>query len=207
MAILAVGVQPGVPPCRPPNFAEALSKVPFTVAFASFLDETSSLADLVLPVPTFLETWGDDIAPVGHAGAVTLRQPVVAPFRDAKPMADVLLAAAAELGGDVAKALPWKSMRECIAKAYGGPGSAFDDALRDGGIFPGAGNPGRAIRREKAHAPRNGKARPATIRGSTRWRCTCSRPSPSTTAGGPTFPGSRSSRTPSPRRGGGTGWS
>jgi anaerobic selenocysteine-containing dehydrogenase len=148
MAILAGASNPAftLPPAM--NFAEALSKVPFTVAFASFLDETSSLADLVLPVPTFLETWGDDIAPVGHAGAVTLRQPVVAPFRDAKPMADVLLAAAAELGGDVAKALPWKSMRECIAKAYGGPGSAFDDALRDGGIFPGAGNPGRAIRRE-----------------------------------------------------------
>ena len=97
-----------------------------------------------------METWGDDIAPVGHAGAVTLRQPVVEPFRDARSMADVLLAAAAELGGEPAKALPWKSMRECIEKAYGGPGGELEKALRDGGVFP---------RRRGARSARSGTGR------------------------------------------------
>jgi len=136
MAILGGASNPAF--TLPPGlkFSEALSKVPFTVAFASFLDETSSLADLVLPVPTSLEAWEDDVAPVGHGGAVTLRQPVVEPFRDARTMADVLLAAAGELGGEPAKALPWKSLRECLEKAYGGPGGAMEEALRAGGLFP-----------------------------------------------------------------------
>jgi anaerobic selenocysteine-containing dehydrogenase len=144
MAMLSGATNPAftLPPAL--KFQDALSKVPFTVAFASFLDETSSLADLVLPVPTFLEAWGDDIPPVGHGGAITLSQPVVEPFRDARTMADVLLAAAGELGGEPANALPWKSLRECLEKAYGGPGGAMEKALRDGGIFPGGAAPARA---------------------------------------------------------------
>jgi anaerobic selenocysteine-containing dehydrogenase len=136
MALLSGASNPAF--TLPPGlkFADALSKVPFTVTFAAFLDETSSLADLVLPVPTFLEVWADDIAPVGHGGAITLRQPVVEPFRDARTMADVLLAASGELGGELAKALPWKSMKECLEKAYGGPGGAMEKALQHGGIFP-----------------------------------------------------------------------
>jgi len=122
MAILAGATNPAftLPPSL--KFSEALSKVPFVVAFASFLDETTSLADLVLPVPTGLEAWGDDLAPVGHSGAVTLCQPVVEPFHGTRSMPDVLIAAAKELGGEPAKALPWGSFRECLDKAYGGPG-------------------------------------------------------------------------------------
>jgi anaerobic selenocysteine-containing dehydrogenase len=155
MAILAGATNPAftLPPAV--KFPEALSKVPFVVAFSSFLDETSSLADLVLPVPTFLESWGDDVAPSGHAGAVTLRQPVVEPFRDAKAMPDVLLAAARELGGEVAKALPWGSMKECLEKAYGGPGGAMETALRNGGFF---GDPSGARPAPKAGKPSLPKA-------------------------------------------------
>lgn len=117
------------------KFREALLGIPFIVSFASFLDETTSLADLVLPVPTTLEAWGDDVAPVGHAGAVTLCQPVVNPFRDTRSFPDILIAAAKELGGDPAKALPWASFRECIEKAYGGPGGEMEKALQRGGFF------------------------------------------------------------------------
>ena len=117
------------------KFGEALLGIPFIVSFASFLDETTSLADLVLPVPTTLEAWGDDVAPVGHAGAVTLCQPVVNPFRDTRSFPDILIAAAKELGGDPAKALPWTSFRECIEQAYGGPGGEMEKALQRGGFF------------------------------------------------------------------------
>lgn len=135
VAILSGAANPAftLPPAF--GFGEALSKIPFVVAFASFLDETTSLADLVLPVPTALEAWGDDLAPVGHSGAVTLRQPVVEPFHDTRSMPDVLIAAAKELGGEPAKALPWGSFRECLEKAYGGPGGEMDKALQRGGFF------------------------------------------------------------------------
>jgi anaerobic selenocysteine-containing dehydrogenase len=135
MAILAGATNPAftLPPSL--KFGEALSKVPFVVAFASFPDETSAQADLVFPVPTALEAWGDDVAPVGHSGAVTLCQPVVEPFRDTRSMPDVLIAAAKELGGEPAKALPWGSFRECLEKAYGGPGGAMEKSLQRGGVF------------------------------------------------------------------------
>ncbi|MFZ2224591.1 MAG: molybdopterin-dependent oxidoreductase [Candidatus Deferrimicrobium sp.] len=135
MAILSGATNPAFALPPPLKFTEALLKVPFVVAFASFLDETTSLADLVLPVPTSLESWGDDLAPVGHAGAVTLCQPVVEPFHDTRSMPDVLIAAAKELGGEPAKALPWGSFRECIEKAYGGPGGEMEKALQRGGFF------------------------------------------------------------------------
>lgn len=135
MAILSGATNPAftLPPSL--EFSKALSKVPFVVAFAPFLDETSSQADLVLPVPTALEAWGDDLAPVGHSGAVTLCQPVVVPFHDSRSMPDVLIAAAGELGGEPAKALPWRSFKECLDKAYGGPGGEMETALQRGGFF------------------------------------------------------------------------
>jgi len=153
MAILSGATNPAftLPPAL--KFVEALSKVPFVVAFTSFLDETTSLADLVLPVPTALEEWGDDVAPVGHAGAVTLCQPVVTPFHDTRSMPDVLIAAAKELGGDPAKALPWGSFRECIEKAYGGPGGEMEKALQRGGFFGESLSPRSAPRERKTSFP------------------------------------------------------
>jgi anaerobic selenocysteine-containing dehydrogenase len=138
MALLSGATNPvfTLPPAL--KFAEALLSVPLIVSFASFLDETSSLSDLVLPVPTYLEEWGDDVAPAGHPGdAVTLAQPVVEPFRDTRSMPDVLIAAAKELGGRVAAALPWTSLRDCVEKAYSGVGIPLEVAFRDGGIFSG----------------------------------------------------------------------
>jgi molybdopterin-containing oxidoreductase family iron-sulfur binding subunit len=118
--------------------------VPLVVSFASFLDETSSLSDLVLPTPTSLEEWGDDVPPAGHSGeAVALSQPVVEPFRDTRSMADVLLAAAKELGGGMYKALPWRSFRECLEEAYRGAGMPMEEALRNGGFFSGKPGPAR----------------------------------------------------------------
>ncbi len=138
MAMLSGATNPAFSLPASLRFGDALLKVPLVAAFASFLDETTSLADVVLPVPTYLEEWGDDIAPVGHAGdAIALAQPAVDPFRDTRAMPDVLIAAAKELGGPVAAALPWGSFRECIDKAYGGMGVNLEEARRQGGVFPG----------------------------------------------------------------------
>lgn len=139
MALLSGATNPAftLPPSM--KFGEALLSVPTIVSFSTFLDETSSLSDLVLPVPSYLEEWGDDIAPAGHAGnAVTLAQPVVEPFRDARSLFDVLIAAAKELGGPLPSALPWASLRDCVEKSYARAGIDMEKAYRDGGIFPPA---------------------------------------------------------------------
>ncbi len=90
------------------GFVEALAKVPLVVSFSSFIDETASAADLVLPDHTYLEHWGYQVvSPGADRPAVSAQQPVVQPLYDTRSTADVILASASRLGGEVAKALPW----------------------------------------------------------------------------------------------------
>src|SRR4029079_15907821 len=71
------------------GFATAMAKVPFKVSFSSIKDETSEMADLVLPDNHSLERWGD-AQPV--AGTLSLQQPVMEPVFDTRATGDVLLA-------------------------------------------------------------------------------------------------------------------
>ena len=50
--------------------ADALKRIPFIVSFGSFIDETSALADLILPDHSFLESWVDAAPESGSAKAV-----------------------------------------------------------------------------------------------------------------------------------------
>lgn len=74
------------------GFQQALKKVPLVVSFSSFLDETTSLADVVLPDHTFLESWGDYV-PATDTGqrVVGAMQPVVEPLYDTRAVGDILL--------------------------------------------------------------------------------------------------------------------
>ena len=99
------------------DFAGALSSVRTIVAFSSFKDETTVWADLILPEPTYLESWGDDIPEPGPGyQTVTIQQPVVRPFQgtDTRAFGDVLLAVAERLGGQVAEELPWRNMQDVL---------------------------------------------------------------------------------------------
>jgi menaquinone reductase, molybdopterin-binding-like subunit len=87
---------------------EALAKIPTIISFGSFIDETSAQADLILPDNAPLESWIDSVPESGSSRAVvSLAAPAVLPLHDTRPMPDVLLGLAHQLGGDVAKALPW----------------------------------------------------------------------------------------------------
>ena len=44
---------------------DALMKVPFMASLSSFMDETTAMADLILPAHTSFEDWGDDFAEPG----------------------------------------------------------------------------------------------------------------------------------------------
>ena len=72
--------------------AEALKRVPFIVSFGAFLDETSALADLILPDHSFLESWVDAAPESGSAKAVPSKfGPVMRPLYDTRSTPDVLL--------------------------------------------------------------------------------------------------------------------
>jgi len=97
------------------RFREALSAAPFIASFSSFMDETTQLADLILPSHLPLEDWGDDIPDPGPGYQVySVQQPVVRPLYDTRSVWDVLLTVGSELGGAVASSLPWATMKDAI---------------------------------------------------------------------------------------------
>jgi anaerobic selenocysteine-containing dehydrogenase len=116
---------------------EALEKVPFIASFGSFLDETSSLADLILPDHSYLESWIDEIPESGTTEAVvSLAPPAVEPLFSTRAMPDVLLELSHRLGGRTGQALPWKTYEEMLRSAYlplrhlpGSKGADSDDAF------------------------------------------------------------------------------
>jgi anaerobic selenocysteine-containing dehydrogenase len=96
---------------------ETLEKVPFIASFGSFLDETSILADLILPDHSFLESWVDSTPESGSIEAVTtVAGPVMKPLYQTRATADVLIEVAGKLKSPVA--LPWKTAEE-VAKSVG----------------------------------------------------------------------------------------
>src|SRR6202453_3704205 len=98
---------------------EALGKIPYIVSFGSFIDETSAQADLILPDNAPLESWLDGIAESGSLQAVaSLAPPAVLPLHDTRPMPDVLLGLAHQLGGDLAQALPFATYDAMLRAAF-----------------------------------------------------------------------------------------
>jgi menaquinone reductase, molybdopterin-binding-like subunit len=101
------------------RLTEILAKVPFITSLGSFLDETSILADLILPDHSPLESWLDDVPPSGSTRMVaSLAAPAMSPLHNTRAMPDVLLDVAQQLGGDLAKALPWKTYDEALKASF-----------------------------------------------------------------------------------------
>ena len=87
----------------------------YVVSFSPFIDDTTALADLLLPDRVYLEDWGDDIPdPAPGYQVVGFQQPVVNPLWDLDPRSfpDVLLSAADGLG--VGDQLPWSNFQAMI---------------------------------------------------------------------------------------------
>jgi anaerobic selenocysteine-containing dehydrogenase len=106
----------------PPSWRvrEAFEKIPFIASFGSFIDETSVLADLILPDHSPLESWLDDDPPSGSALAVaSLAPPAMSPLHNTRAMPDVLLDVLHQLG-DVTKTVPWKNYEEALKISFAG---------------------------------------------------------------------------------------
>jgi anaerobic selenocysteine-containing dehydrogenase len=113
---------------------EAMAKVPFVVSFSPFLDESTAVADLVLPDHTFFERW--DVVQTG--ASLALRQPVVAPNASTLATGEVILRTAHALGGAIARAFPWSTMREAagagLSSALEARPSLLDDLEATGTV-------------------------------------------------------------------------
>jgi molybdopterin-containing oxidoreductase family iron-sulfur binding subunit len=79
------------------GFQDAFAGAGFRVSFASAMDETAAIADLILPDAHFLESWGDSWP---RPGLYALQQPVMQPVPhfQAKQTGDVLLSVASRMG-------------------------------------------------------------------------------------------------------------
>jgi anaerobic selenocysteine-containing dehydrogenase len=79
---------------------EAMKKLPFYIHIAPFISEMALYADLVLPCTTYLEEWGYDHSPPGSGFAeARIKQPVVKPLGEARPMIDMVIEISKKLGG------------------------------------------------------------------------------------------------------------
>jgi len=95
----------------------------YIVSFSPFLDETSVMADLILPDRVYLEDWGSDVPEPGPGyQTVGMQQPVINPLADLDPRSfpDVLLTMADELGKR--EELPWDRyqdfLKECSDRLF-----------------------------------------------------------------------------------------
>ena len=97
------------------GFREAMENVPLVIALSSFMDETTAMADIVLPTNTYLESWGDDIPDPGVGFPMaSLSQPVVATLYDTLPAGDIVLALGRRIGGELPVSMHWASTEEFI---------------------------------------------------------------------------------------------
>jgi anaerobic selenocysteine-containing dehydrogenase len=132
----------------------ALANVPFIASFSSFLDESSAMADLILPSHTTFERWVDDVPEPGVGMTVrTIGRPVVEPRWDTRDPGDVLIETAKALGGNAAAGVPFENMeaavKESFRSAHAALGTAVDadfeaffkKAVAAGGFWQAAATP------------------------------------------------------------------
>src|SRR5262245_55704722 len=107
---------------------DAMLKVPFIASFGSFLDETSVLADLILPDHSFLESWIDRQPESGAAMAVTsVAAPAMRPLHQTRATPDVLLEISRTLAKPLTPAFEWQTFDEMLMATVSALGSSSDD--------------------------------------------------------------------------------
>ena len=138
--LIVHGVNPVFTLPKSLNVEEAIKKVPYIVSFASFMDETTELSQLVLPDNHSVESWGDFQPTKSY---VSIIQPAMRPVFNTQSVGDTLISLSKKV--DSTKELiteetyydylrsAWKNVANYVA-----PNKQFDlfwnDTLRDGGV-------------------------------------------------------------------------
>ena len=95
---------------------QAISAVPYIVSFGNFIDETSVLADLILPDHSFLESWIHAAPESGTREAISrMAPPVMRPLHETRSTPDVLLDVSRKLSKPLD--LPWQNFEEMLKTA------------------------------------------------------------------------------------------
>ncbi len=133
------------------NTRAALDKIPFIASLSSFMDETTAMADLILPSHTSLEDWGDDF-PEAAAGkrVATIMQPAVVPYNNTKGAGDILLELAKVVDGSLVAGLKHEDFKSYLKsgwkrlyrREFASSAITFDafwnKLLQNGGIWKGS---------------------------------------------------------------------
>jgi len=95
--------------------------IPFIVVADSYMTETAMLADIVLPVTTYLESWGIDSSPsLSLVPFIALQQPIVRPYANSVSISDILIEIAHRIGGDLSRYIKFNSTEEYIQQLISG---------------------------------------------------------------------------------------
>ncbi|HUE90289.1 MAG TPA: molybdopterin-dependent oxidoreductase [Vicinamibacterales bacterium] len=128
-ALLTDGADPVFGSPRAWRVREAFERIPFIASFGSFLDDTSTLADLILPDHSFLESWVDALPESGAPVAVaSVAAPAMRPLHETRAMPDVLLEAARGLQQPVDPPLPWETFEAMLQSTFAALPPAVSDA-------------------------------------------------------------------------------
>ncbi len=94
---------------------DILENIPFIVSFSPFMDETSSLADIILPDTTFYEKWQDHhSSPLSEIPIVGISRPVIKPLYQSRPLESTLLTLAKSMGENFVQNFPWSDYKEIL---------------------------------------------------------------------------------------------
>ena len=131
--LMVRGANPAYTMPKSSGFAAAMGKVPFKVSFSSVPDETTAMADLVLPDHHSLEQWGAS-EPV--RGTISLQQPTMDPVFDTRATADVLLSISSPPPAGTTPE-PGSAFRRWLIERLPGGSNALAAALPKG-VMPGS---------------------------------------------------------------------
>jgi anaerobic selenocysteine-containing dehydrogenase len=110
--------------------AQAFDKIPLVVSFSSYMDETSALADFILPNHVFLERYEDVPFARGFPQPfIGLAQPVVEPLFNTRHTGDAIIQLAQKMGGTVGEAFAWDSYDACLEQTLA---DKWDTLLEEG---------------------------------------------------------------------------
>jgi anaerobic selenocysteine-containing dehydrogenase len=103
------------------DLKEAFEKIPFVTSFSPFRDETSLMADLILPDHIYLEKMTDIVWPPGlQYPLYALSQPVVRPLYGTRHSGDVFISLAQRIGGTVSDSFGWEHFEEAVKERVKG---------------------------------------------------------------------------------------
>lgn len=99
----------------PHDLVPLFERCDFVVSFSPYLDEAASVADLLLPTHTSLESWHALVPPtVDTLQKVACARPAAVARLDTRGLVDVLGDTAAKLGGAVAAGYPWRADADVV---------------------------------------------------------------------------------------------